>query len=99
MPPADFNLRNGSTIQPNLARQLLLAQPTSSSAGCDAGSDLDPCLPICHSAIIALSPAGCDTERRWGAHLTTPGTDAARSRDAYWLLSSLGITDEVPPLR
>ena len=59
MPPADFDLCNGSTLQPDLTCQFFLAKAASSSAGRDAGSDLDPSLFVCHSAIIALSLAHC----------------------------------------
>src|ERR1700745_1222050 len=63
MPPADFDLRNGSTFQPNLACQILLAEAASPRAAREARSALDPCLLICHSAIIALSLVHCYTGR------------------------------------
>ena len=40
MPPADFDLHNGSTFQPNLACQILLAEAASPSAGRDAAREL-----------------------------------------------------------
>lgn len=57
MSPADFDLRDGSAIQSDLARQFLLAKAAGPSAGRDTASDLDPCSLIRHSAVIALSLA------------------------------------------
>ena len=58
MPPAGLNLVDGSTLQPDLACQLILAEAASPAAGRDAATDLDPCLLVCHSAIIA-PPCRC----------------------------------------
>lgn len=63
MTPTSFDFRYGGTIQPDLASQFPLAEASGLSAGRDAGPNLNPCLLICHGAIIALLLACLYTER------------------------------------